>query len=478
MVKGIRYANKTIWVFHSCFIAVLLMFAPFTCVAASNINDSVSYATNVLKGLDDKTEKNVAIRILTECAMSDNARAMNALGIAYMNGLGVLADSTQGLAWLEKAGEHGYAEAYHNAGMIYKDGRNGVRQNFTRAVEMFSKGVAAKSIMCHYDLGYMLYKGLGCTQDYGKAADLFQIGVDADHSPCLYMLGLCYRNGYGVERDTTRASFLLNRAATLNYRAAMEELARNRAENSWNEMEAIVVQGMEVPASMPQIEPWITDVADLAGEYNGTLAIYDWSGHTVINELPLTVDMRCNGDTIQGIWREGADTVSFTATVTDCGSLKFHKSTIRKWDRYTDGATVLYRFQNADMCLENGMFIGSLRLYSVANKEPERPMYICLSKKTPTDSASASSSHLNAYPNPFSSKINLSFELERPENNCYIGLYSQSGICTFSASLGRLSSGSHTFVISPNLPDGLYVMRVTAGDCRYQTIVMKKRNAP
>ena len=456
-----------------------------TCMAAAipaaAQTDDVTQAVCVLKGMETDGDKARAISTLVSAATRDtSAMAMNALGIAYMKGIGVDADSTQATLWLERAGEAGYHDAYHNLGMMYKDGQCGLRQDFAKAARYFDAGARAGSVMCYYDMGYMLYKGLGCRQDYAKAADLFAKGVDLDHSPCLYMLGLCYRNGYGVERDTARASFLLGRAAELSYGAAIEEQLRELPENSWNSLTAHMEQAMQAPASMPAIEPMVADIASIPGEYQGSLVTYDWSGKYIINERPLSISMTMADGVISGKWCDGIDTVSFAATVGTDGKLIFKEGAMRRHERYTEEHPVLYRFKSADITSMGGSLTGSLRLYSVTQREPERPMYISLAKvgtQGRQAAADSTETRLKAYPNPFSGDVTLSFDLTEDVASARICLYSQTGVNVLNATTGALAAGRHSFTITPNVPDGMYVAHVTAGNRQFRAIIIKKRGA-
>jgi len=270
---------------HLGVVVIFLMMAIGNTYAAETIED-IRLAANILKGIDDSKDKTWAIGVIRNAAENDsNAYAMNVLGIACLHGIEMDENRESAIKWLEKAGQKGYKNAYHNLGMMFKDG---VPQDFEKACYYFKLGVEAGAYMCYYDLGYMFYKGLGCEQDYTRAAELFGLGVNKDHSPCLYMLGLCYRNGYGVDQDLAKAQFFLNRAAGLSYSRAIEEMKREQPENNWTPLD-LDVDGVEIPASMPDIEPFITDCDGIEGNYRGVLVTYDWSGENVIDEKPLSI---------------------------------------------------------------------------------------------------------------------------------------------------------------------------------------------
>lgn len=455
----------------------MLLFAVSICNAT--IDDNVVKAVEVLKGSDNTKHKAEAITVLKMAAERDtNVYAMNALGIVYMNGIGTERDTTAATMWLERAGEHGSNIALRNLGMMYKYSHGGVIQNFARAYGYFSKAAAGGSTMALYDKGYMLYKGLGCNQDYKQAVELFRLGADKDHAPCLYMLGLCYRNGYGVERDEERAGYYLNRAAMLNYRDAVEELGREYPENDKNDMIVMVDGSIETPETMPDIVPVKVDTSLIAGNYKGVLVVYDWSGRNIVGRKPLSLNLQNDNGQIHGLWCEGKDTVSFRASVLENGRIKFLSGMMRQTDRYITKDSVLYKFENADINVCENSVTGSVRLYSISEKEPQRPMYICLQKdysdgdmQRETDK---NDTRLYAWPNPFSGNVTLNFDLVESVDNALISIYNQSGMPMYTTPLGTLQSGKHSFTITPSIPDGIYLLNVTAGNNHYKTIIVKK----
>lgn len=455
-------------------IMLLLSVSP---VFSTEKNENVKQAVNVLKGLDNSQTKIWAINVLRQAAETDSsAYAMNALGIAYMKGMGLEQDDSLAALWFERAGQNGYIDAFHNLGSFYK---NRPQQDFVRAALSFQKGAEAGSIMSLYDYGFMLYKGLGCNQDYAQAVSLFRRGADYDHSPCLYMLGLCYRNGYGVEQDTDKALYYLKRAAMLSYRFAMEELNREKPENSWEHIYTDDDQITEIPATMPDIQPLITDNSALTGNYRGVLITYDWSGQNIINERPLTLIINAEGKELTGLWHEDNDTVCVKASLSDDGHLLFNKSSIKHHERYVEEGPVRYKFESADICANGNLITGRMRLYSMKEREPERPMYISLYKDNLQEDAdnavTQEKSRIYANPNPFSDHVTIHFELTEDARQAQAHIYSQSGMNVQSFALGSLKAGKQSISLSPAIRDGVYVLSVSAGVQQFRTIIVKKR---
>ena len=71
-------------------------------------------------------------------ANQENASAQYALGIIYYNGKGVRQDYTKTIEWFTKAANQEYADAQYALGAIYYNGQ-GVRQNTETAIEWFGK---------------------------------------------------------------------------------------------------------------------------------------------------------------------------------------------------------------------------------------------------------------------------------------------------------------------------------------------------
>ena len=230
---------------------------------------------------------------------------------------------------------------------------------------------------------------------------------------------------------------------------------------------------------MPDTQASLSPTDNLAGEYKGVLAMYDWSGQNLIGEKPLTVSVLQADSTLQCRWCEGNDTIMATAYINQEGRLVFSKGIIRKYERYIEGSPVPYRFENADISIECGFMTGRLRLYSMAQQEPERPMYLTLQKMNVTETTEIESenSRIYAYPNPFAQQVTISFDLQDDVKQAKALVYSQSGSCMASYSLGGLAEGHHTVVLSPAVPDGIYVLHVIAGKQTFQTIIVKKRSA-
>ena len=440
-------------------------------------NDEVMHAVGVLKGIYQDYTKEKAVSILLNAAENDTvAYAMNALGLAYMEGIGTEQNAEKAISWLKKAGENGYCDAYHNLGVIYKLGKCGEKQNFTAAYNAFIKGAEAGSDACRYGAGFMLYKGLGCAQDYGKAMELFQTASDNGNVYATYMLGLCYRNGYGTAQDEEQGMELLNQAATLGYSAAIEEMSRKNPENY---LSGIIVSDSaftDIPASMPEIKADVNDTTLLRGKYSGCVVMYDWSGRHVLGEKPVCMSVSRTGEEISGYLLLGTDSVPFKADITAEGSLKFKKSYVSLKERYTFNGKVQYKLDSADLDIWNDRIRGRLSLYSLSQREPERPMFMELYRgaygKTDNDNTCANG-YIAIAPNPFDSQFDAIFEL-RENATATARVFDKFGVLIWQQSLGTFEAGKHKVTLSPDIRPGYHVLNISAGKQVLRTIIVKK----
>lgn len=472
--------EKTIRLLSKCCIAAFMMLVYVVGAYADNTragNDEVMHAVGVLKGIYQDYTKEKAVSILLNAAENDTvAYAMNALGLAYMEGIGTEQNAEKAISWLKKAGENGYCDAYHNLGVIYKLGKCGEKQNFTAAYNAFIKGAEAGSDACRYGAGFMLYKGLGCAQDYGKAMELFQTASDNGNVYATYMLGLCYRNGYGTAQDEEQGMELLNQAATLGYSAAIEEMSRKNPENY---LSGIIVSDSaftDIPASMPEIKADVNDTTLLRGKYSGCVVMYDWSGRHVLGEKPVCMSVSRTGEEISGYLLLGTDSVPFKADITAEGSLKFKKSYVSLKERYTFNGKVQYRLDSADLDIWNDRIRGRLSLYSLSQREPERPMFMELYRgaygKTDNDNTCANG-YIAIAPNPFDSQFDAIFEL-REKATATARVFDKFGVLIWQQSLGTFEAGKHKVTLSPDIRPGYHVLNISAGKQVLRTIIVKK----
>lgn len=453
-------------------IIVAMLIMPNSSMAQTAKSDVVE-AIDILKGKSLSKTAKWAVDLL--CSVEDESlkpTVLNALGIAYLNGLGGEKDSTMAIKFFEEAGKCGYTNAYYNLGLMMKNAPLG-KQDLKNALNYFEKGAELGALNCCYLAGYMYYKGLGCEQSYKRAVEYFKKDESAISLSCQYMLGLCYRNGFGVEIDEQKADEYLNKAARGNYLYAIEEILRDEAETQ----SSIILHDNDakIEDSMPDVEPFIEQNTDLSGNYKGIIVTYDWSGKQIVKEENLDVTFNKIGESYSGVWLQGADTLTINANIGTDGILRFSDTHHFMKDRYFEDEKIESMFQEASISLVGPSLTGSLRLYSLTEREPQRPMYISLSKPL-DDSAKEDPNkcYMVAYPVAGTDMVEIRFILPKDVKNSSIYLTDQNGLYTKRYNSGALSAGQQRFTISTKLNNGLYVVRMKADELHGQTTIMLK----
>ena len=345
---------------------------------AKVLNKTAGRAIEIIQHPKDYTEKkhSWALRTLSDITAGDSVSYyLFYLGLAYLDGIGVASDVDKAVTLLEKAGQAGYDRAYNVLGNMYKQGGNGVRQDFRKAYRYYCTGAERGHNMCIYYKGLMQYKGLGCRQDYKEAAMTFLTSANDRDANSLYMLGLCSRNGYGLAKDSAAALFCLQRAARMHCPEASEELMRPHEETYMHDVYANAPGYSYIPDSLPDVRPSAVAVDLPAGDYRGFIATYDWSGKYILDERPFAMTLNgVTGGGFSGTLTVGDESAKFCGTLSG-GRLVFTEGGLTMPDRYVRGGKQYYYF--GDMALEacGGKVRGRLSLKSRSRKEPGNPMY-------------------------------------------------------------------------------------------------------
>lgn len=192
-----------------------------------------------------------------------------------------------------------------------------------------------------------------------------------------------------------------------------------------------------------------------------------------LSEVPVRLNATTKADSVACVWRIGADTIQTRAILSDDGALRFCDEEIARYDRYSSTSRSLYRFDEASISYADGMLTGSLRLYSIDEREPEKPMYVSL-RKSSSGSDGDAGSRIYSYPNPYTDAVTLKFDLSEPSSSCRICLYTSGGVCKEVYNIGALEAGEHAYTIVPAPGEKTYVVHVMAGPAVYQTVIIRK----
>jgi uncharacterized protein len=116
------------------------------------------------------------IQVLTQQAEQGVAEAQHNLGMRYVQGKGVPQDYKQAVTWFQLAAKQGVAEAQYNLGLMYDQGE-GVPQDYKQAVTWFQLAAKQGHVKTQNHLGWMYANGEGVPQDYRQAVTWFNIAV-------------------------------------------------------------------------------------------------------------------------------------------------------------------------------------------------------------------------------------------------------------------------------------------------------------
>ena len=475
----------TFFILNSIFLKQAL-FAQY-----SHADSLVNKAWRLLR-VPQQYNPSLAFSLYQQAASQGHPKAMYELAQLYQKGLGTATDHQSAFNWFKKATEAGYEDAWGYLGLFYKNGEVEA-QNFKQAYNCFAKGHVAGSGFCTYLLGFMIYKGLGCKQDYSAAVKLFKESSSKGNLYARYMLGLCYRNGYGVAANTDSARLLLVNAARLGNKFAKEELSLPEPEfKQTREPKAECMQ--KVPPGAQKLEIKLGEalkVEELSGNYSGYIIRYDWSGKHIIGCSKLELRLSNAGNSIAGEWLED-DTVAtlVNARLTDSG-LVFNNTTYERDEHYSPFKPVNFQFREARLQLaKNGsnMFIsGNLQLYSLKLREPEKPIYISLTKtrlseksantlanteEAVNDQVLSKPQEFKVFPNPFSNTFNISFGQDKRFKTT-LQIFSLAGELLFEK-LWELDPGSYIKVLDvSHLMAGSYILKLNTGTMIKTTLVIK-----
>lgn len=164
---------------------------------AANAGDALAqanYGILLANGFGVPQDHQAALNYFEQAAAQGIGFAMHGLGAMYLSGDGVPRNETKAVLYFEKAVELGYMDAHTYLGSCYLNG-NGVAINATKAFEHFTLAASgASSSQAFFNLGIMLFRGIGTTQSCDKALHNFR--MVALHPELLSDLPFSLTKGY------------------------------------------------------------------------------------------------------------------------------------------------------------------------------------------------------------------------------------------------------------------------------------------
>ena len=210
-----------------------------------------------LKGLPGLLPRNtkLGIDLLAKAVRAKSLTARFNLGMAYLNGDGVVKNPAKAVQWLEVAERQNFAEAQYTLGVLLLEGEEGVKKNTIEGLRYLKKASSqSHQLALHYLEKYygdsskvsessivqnissndveMLerakkaYTGVSSSQDYEKAFALFYPLAKAGNSEACRFVGLMKFTGKGTEKNIKEAKQWLSVAAQKGDETASEMLEK------------------------------------------------------------------------------------------------------------------------------------------------------------------------------------------------------------------------------------------------------------
>jgi len=130
------------------------------------------------------------------------------------------------LAELMARAERGDVQAQYALGMAYSKGE-GVRQDYRKAVVLFSKAADKGHADARYELARHIFSGLGTEEDKVKAKLLFLSAADDGSADAQYHVGTMFARGRsGLKKNYYKAAQWYDKAAAQGHAEAKAQLEK------------------------------------------------------------------------------------------------------------------------------------------------------------------------------------------------------------------------------------------------------------
>jgi TPR repeat protein len=132
-------------------------------------------------------------------------------------------DEAEGVTWLLKAAEQGYASSQNILGGCYLNGEH-VNQNNTEAMKWFRKAAEQGDGFGQYNFGMCFLSGCGVERDTAEAIRWFRKAAEQEVGLAQFELAKCYLFGHGAKENKAEATKWLYKAADNGIDAAKATL--------------------------------------------------------------------------------------------------------------------------------------------------------------------------------------------------------------------------------------------------------------
>jgi len=426
---------------------------------------------------------------LEPCVLEGNAEAENYLGMLYLKGIGVQKDPSKAFSYFSKAADKAYPKAQYNLGRLYKYGI-GCTIDFTKAMDWFVIATENGNQRAAYSLGYMYYKGFGVAQSYKEAVYWFERSEDP---MAKHFLGLCYYLGYGVTANSNTALELLLNNPIVNSKTLVTYIKANQKATIESNVEIalnnneVVEEAIEDFTEKAAVSNQIIEKEELLQNWRGKLIQYDWSGKHVQRILPIALSFKKAGkyltvNTIfekqekqsKAMWKDQTMylenltfsldklytsnpeklTLDYSLLAMNLNKQEFNglpyltgnvDSYIDEWTEYGEPLSIILQPENSDT------YFDEETLLALANQEGQ---------------------FIKLYPMPFKEQLLVQYTLEEA-GEVQVALTSYDNSIHLVLDTGVKAAGEQTLQLSPDIPSGIYIVKIIAADKVHTKMIVK-----
>ncbi|KAJ3148339.1 hypothetical protein HK101_002154 [Irineochytrium annulatum] len=189
-----------------------------------NVTAAFELGNCIEKGLGTPKDPEKALLWYRRAADLGNDKALEKIGMAYLNGAGCDRDTELGLRWLLVGAERNHAGCLSRLGRFYQLGDERVPPDHNRAAAYLRRAVELGDVPAKVWLGLCLETGMGVTRDPVAAVRLYTEAAKAKNLQGLFQLGLCHERGSGVPSNLIEADRCYKQAAVKEHAQAMASL--------------------------------------------------------------------------------------------------------------------------------------------------------------------------------------------------------------------------------------------------------------
>jgi TPR repeat protein len=147
-----------------------------------------------------------------------SADAMLELGERLIQGRGATANTTEGIAWIQKAADAGKHQGWYELGVVYANGM-GVQMDMQKAMGFFRKGADLGNSDSQCSLGMFYQAGEkipgGVKADPAEARRWYRMAAEQNHQEAIFHLGQLMMFGQGGDADPVEAAAWFRKGSEL-----------------------------------------------------------------------------------------------------------------------------------------------------------------------------------------------------------------------------------------------------------------------